>query len=778
MKTKLPTTTVTFSKTLKETTFDFDVTFNIFGEVLEVKNYFLQLPKTAQQLMLGRQADDIDTYLKAHIQLFSLTVPLIAAGYVEKEFKEKSWAKFSEAIREMRKAHPDFKKISPIKSVEKPWVKKIWGWKLSFEEARELFQIAELAIKRAEMRSSNFDNLLLIDGYIEELSWILFNISNCEVQLEKSQKNRRYRWRTPIPHIYTLIKQFPHKKYYDVLLENLQKEAYEKSHYEIIEALGKYDNPELRTIFLQLLQKKVNTDLLSYILVALQKYPDKEVKNIMFSYLTSENVGMFAYNNLVYFGVTEQEIAAHIFPLFKMGVETSKLLHAMRIYEKMHMHSIPSFKYMKIMIEMHWKKSHHSIPTNLLGKYPLEETVAWLQEMLRHEHINVKRQAMAEYGRLAKKKDIYYVIEILNKETDVYFPPPKPNTPRRYRYDGFPNVLTILENKIHSFSFSPPDLILPLLELSRKCHIDNDKKIIFRIISRKLSKKATREESILEYIKDEFNDKMSDSLRRILISILGKLPNKAGLGMLVNMVQDPSSSGVLSILIPAISKLSYQDYLKIFKNLALSANEIPQYSWRAILSELKPALELNPILYKMLKETNGAIKVKIMEKLYPTPENNIHLYSLINDSNHNVRILAKKLLQINIDEQDIESLLALESGGNLIRSISVLMKYDYISHSVFFERLLDDLILFNNRVYFSIIKKFRVDTIMFQQIKRELEKPKIFRKFIIVRYLFDNQHPRTKEIFASLLEDDCTYIRNQAVAYMKQVEKSQKKDSD
>ena len=59
-------TTATISREIEGQHFDFTVTFTVYGEVLEVHNHFLALPKAAQKLTTGLKINDFLSLTKAY----------------------------------------------------------------------------------------------------------------------------------------------------------------------------------------------------------------------------------------------------------------------------------------------------------------------------------------------------------------------------------------------------------------------------------------------------------------------------------------------------------------------------------------------------------------------------------------------------------------------------------------------------------------------------------------------------------------------------------------
>lgn len=66
--------------------FDCRATYTIFGEVLKIDNLFLQLPKQAQQMILGKDYVQIIDKIEALGKLLFYKIPLIQMGFVPTEY--------------------------------------------------------------------------------------------------------------------------------------------------------------------------------------------------------------------------------------------------------------------------------------------------------------------------------------------------------------------------------------------------------------------------------------------------------------------------------------------------------------------------------------------------------------------------------------------------------------------------------------------------------------------------------------------------------------------
>ena len=96
MDTNLPKFNIIYSEIIKGITFDFEVEFTLYGEILSISNDFLLESKEAQEARFYDKTSEIVGHLKLAKTLLKYFIPLALMGYLEK----KGWKKFKEKFDE------------------------------------------------------------------------------------------------------------------------------------------------------------------------------------------------------------------------------------------------------------------------------------------------------------------------------------------------------------------------------------------------------------------------------------------------------------------------------------------------------------------------------------------------------------------------------------------------------------------------------------------------------------------------------------------------------
>jgi len=124
MDNDIPKFSIIYSEVIQEITFDFEVEFTLFGEVLRITNDFLLLSEEVQETRFGENTNGIVRHLKLAKILLKYFVPLALMGYI----KDKEWNKFKEKFDEVIAKRPNLKELNHSRFVRDKWVKEAWEW--------------------------------------------------------------------------------------------------------------------------------------------------------------------------------------------------------------------------------------------------------------------------------------------------------------------------------------------------------------------------------------------------------------------------------------------------------------------------------------------------------------------------------------------------------------------------------------------------------------------------------------------------------------------------
>lgn len=151
-------TTCSFSTQIEGSVYEFSLEVNLFGEVISIENYFLQLPAPARQLMAGNKTESVVSLLEKWSALLHYYVPLAALGYLDGE----AWRPVNEPIKQLRETIPLEKMPDFAKVVRDEWVQKAYSAHATVHGKYLLNQLADLLLKEEEV--SKYQALVKING--------------------------------------------------------------------------------------------------------------------------------------------------------------------------------------------------------------------------------------------------------------------------------------------------------------------------------------------------------------------------------------------------------------------------------------------------------------------------------------------------------------------------------------------------------------------------------------------------------------------------------------
>jgi len=231
--------TIIISKGIGGQMIDYTITFTVFGEVLEVSDNFwseadfYQLPESAQEIMLGKNAKETFRRIKAEGVLWTYKFPLMGLGF--------SKAKGHEELMELRGANPDYRQLDKGISIKNEWVKAAYKG-ADKATIRDQFRFlsrcfdGDFSFKRNSFPLTQYDTELMLPPLLT-LAICAFDDAN----------NRGA--------LINLLKYFPNDQTFHFLAEQLNNEDFKSMHPRLIYALNTAINPSLKPLLLNYCEK-------------------------------------------------------------------------------------------------------------------------------------------------------------------------------------------------------------------------------------------------------------------------------------------------------------------------------------------------------------------------------------------------------------------------------------------------------------------------------------------------------------------------------------------
>lgn len=504
LQLKLPdflTTTATFTEAVNGLDYDFEVKFTLFGEILEVENYFLILPKHAQMLMTGPGGEKVLEHLELITQLLPYAIPLCVMGIL----KEKKWQKITEAAEKLKEQNPMISLGDRKEYIQNKWVRTAWrAWE---KNVPLLKQLATL------LNTNNKNYLQTLRRLPHEKNDLVTPVLPILVQMLDSLHEKRF--------LYNAMKLHPHPETYTLLKHYLQSEVLVHSHPHILKGLQPYQSDEHRQLLINHYQKysPLNAEASGNLATALKHYPDKEVKTILFSILTNKHqvAAYRAYESLVAFGVPKTTISDKVWAVFKERPSIGHISACFNIFSRFKSANlVPSVDEMiDVLI---WAKGNLNITYSIVGfveKYASPKDFKRLESLFNHENVNVRKGAVIQFSFTGKKKHIPMLLKMISKENqninkdilntlrNILNRVPYPSAPSRLMeiaqtYKDILITIYALDALDAALKKTPDEKVLPeLLEFSHHQH-QNIRKTAVKGLAAFNTKREVRER--LEYL--------------------------------------------------------------------------------------------------------------------------------------------------------------------------------------------------------------------------------------------------------------------------------------
>ncbi|WP_170110615.1 HEAT repeat domain-containing protein [Flavilitoribacter nigricans] len=307
----------TYREDLAGHTFEFAVQFTVFGEVLDVKCTFLDLPPVAQQLMLGDRYQRISEKVRGVVDRFRFLVPLVGYGTVGGD----AWGEISEKLGAMKKLD-GYRKLSYRKHIADEWVRLSW---LEYKNRTDkLLLLRTLYFGRNEVRLRTVEKIY--PRHATLLEPVLYNL----LLLEDYAIYRRL--------IFTVLGKLGSETARQFLLKQLtdeqdidkQKGALAGLAYSRNEAVGQ------ALVDYYHAQPNLDSERLEYLLIGLRFYTNPAVRQICLR----EAVGKFHGNSERLFkrlqqnGVGEQELHEKLSRVLRDRPSVDQVVMALKLYTK------------------------------------------------------------------------------------------------------------------------------------------------------------------------------------------------------------------------------------------------------------------------------------------------------------------------------------------------------------------------------------------------------------------------------------------------------------
>ncbi|PHN02630.1 HEAT repeat domain-containing protein [Flavilitoribacter nigricans] len=262
--------------------FVFTLTVNPYGEVLEIRNNFLDLPPAAQSLLVGSKTAAIRRKLKQIQSIIPFYVPLATLGYSSGE----EWAGIGEKIRLHQQEIPP-EELPPFEDLLRDdWVK-------------QLYRLHEKGEKKL------LENLSLLIDHKKDNRWVffrMFNESPCPLAepvlhcLYPMESDREVR--VEIIDGISILKNERSRRF---LCKELSRKKNASLYRPLLHGLAGYKHDKIRLQLLKLYQEDRETivnDYHDYFIRALLPYSGPEVELIMKEALNGPHAysGLYAFN--------------------------------------------------------------------------------------------------------------------------------------------------------------------------------------------------------------------------------------------------------------------------------------------------------------------------------------------------------------------------------------------------------------------------------------------------------------------------------------------------
>lgn len=483
--------TVFFTKTYQDIAFDFEVTFNPYGEIIQVDIPFLKLPETAQKLTVGGEPKKVIERLVPYAKLFRFSVPLALMGYLTGEEWQKFGAKISPSNAVIRR-------INFKKEITDEWVKKAWKLHYQAASSSSFSLLANLFQNEDSNMNSGLEKIRRMTHPFELVEEVL-------LALFPFLKNK-----TAIHTVFATLAKFPNENNYRFLLQQLKDKKQKAYHRTIIIGLLPYQTAELRDFLLDYFSRNrydAHFYLLTAIVAALKHYPDEEVTDLMFSLLMDDSLCDMAYANLLAFGHNPETIAQKMRGLLQFANRYFKVKCLLMLFKRK-ITDVSLWPTSNEIIDAYlslWKAKKYKGIEGLLAKRQDETTLPRLKKLIDSAVIRYRTGAIYEYAELGNIEDTWLIFNCLTKENLA----------------SFKHILNALSNL--SYRHPNAEIVLPLLELKQQFDTFSFKYELFRVVNTIVRGTSVTDSRLPVLLRAELEAETSEEMKEDIMAILEKL---------------------------------------------------------------------------------------------------------------------------------------------------------------------------------------------------------------------------------------------------------------
>ena len=204
--------TSSISQEILEQTFDFQITYTLFGEVLAVTCNFLELPEEAQRLTVGKKYDQIRPIIEGYTNVYLYFVPFVAMG----KLTTGKWADLYTDIKILQSS-ANLNRLPIEQYIVDNWTHDMYEY------------------VRAKKKHTHFIDLISEDK--EKRANALYGITSYQTELLGPLLYELIPITLPsneLEKLYSGLEKYPYEKYYKLLSAHLKDDSKKSLHSAIL----------------------------------------------------------------------------------------------------------------------------------------------------------------------------------------------------------------------------------------------------------------------------------------------------------------------------------------------------------------------------------------------------------------------------------------------------------------------------------------------------------------------------------------------------------------
>ncbi len=439
--------------------FDYTLTFTVFGEVLEVQNHFLELPKAAKQLLVANKINELERLSIAYGNLFTYSIPFASLGYLEATM----WDEVYEAITILKTTNESYNQLNQEENIRDEWLLDIFY--LDKTEERLLWLLAQLF---KENKKNRIKFLKSIAQYTSEEIQEVCPILIARIPTLKDE--------VELKHTYAAFLNFEDDKTFQFLSNRLEDEAYQVYHVSILYALSMSKKEALKGILFKYYKAHpdIESEALLNLTVGLSSYKTQEVvvfMKLLLSGIKYTNVGRQIIHHLKRCDIKEEEIANMLTTNFLDESDVLKQFAATHLFKEIeNLKYLPSANQLMDKLEWGFKvgKLNINAITPLFKRRADEIDFNKLEGLLKDDNKRLRDAVLALFGYFGKSKQIKIITDQLNFPERFIKNEVINNLQQILQRHYGPFVLPILIDNLEDASVSLQEMILNCMKIIQK----------------------------------------------------------------------------------------------------------------------------------------------------------------------------------------------------------------------------------------------------------------------------------------------------------------------